>query len=81
MEEDWSQANDLAARNPKKLEEMKALFIDRIQEEQEPADWRRSVVDCAVPPGRCAGTDRSPNGPSMEPWLECRNPLRPSWER
>jgi len=25
---DWSQANDLALKNPKKLEEMKALFID-----------------------------------------------------
>ena len=28
IDEDWSQANDLAARNPKKLEEMKALFIE-----------------------------------------------------
>jgi len=28
IDEDWSQANDLAARNPQKLEEMKALFID-----------------------------------------------------
>ena len=27
IDEDWSQANDLAAANPKKLEEMKALFI------------------------------------------------------
>jgi len=27
IDEDWSQANDLAASNPKKLEEMKALFI------------------------------------------------------
>ena len=27
IEEDWSQANDLAASNPEKLEEMKALFI------------------------------------------------------
>ena len=28
IDEDWSQANDLAAKNPQKLEEMKALFID-----------------------------------------------------
>jgi len=28
IDEDWSQANDLALKNPKKLEEMKALFID-----------------------------------------------------
>ena len=27
IEEDWSQANDLAAKEPKKLEEMKALFL------------------------------------------------------
>jgi arylsulfatase len=28
IEKDWSQANDLAAKNPQKLEEMKALFIE-----------------------------------------------------
>jgi len=28
IDEDWSQANDLAAKNPQKLEEMKALFIE-----------------------------------------------------
>jgi len=28
IDEDWSQANDLAIKNPQKLEEMKALFID-----------------------------------------------------
>ena len=28
IDEDWSQANDLAAKEPKKLEEMKALFIE-----------------------------------------------------
>jgi hypothetical protein len=27
IDEDWCQANDLAARDPKKLEEMKALFL------------------------------------------------------
>ena len=27
IDEDWSQANDLAAANPQKLEEMKALFL------------------------------------------------------
>ena len=27
IDEDWSQANDLAATNPQKLEEMKALFL------------------------------------------------------
>ena len=28
IDEDWSQSNDLAAKNPEKLEEMKALFIE-----------------------------------------------------
>lgn len=28
IDEDWSQANDLAAQNPQKLEAMKTLFID-----------------------------------------------------
>jgi len=28
IDEDWSQANDLAAKEPEKLEEMKALFIE-----------------------------------------------------
>jgi arylsulfatase A-like enzyme len=28
IDEDWSQANDLAAKNPQKLEAMKTLFID-----------------------------------------------------
>jgi arylsulfatase A-like enzyme len=28
IDEDWSQSNDLAARNPEKLEEMKKLFIE-----------------------------------------------------
>jgi hypothetical protein len=28
IDEDWSQANDLASENPKKLEQMKALFIE-----------------------------------------------------
>ncbi|MDQ6473093.1 arylsulfatase [Flavobacterium sp. LHD-80] len=28
IDQDWSQANDLAAKNPKKLEEMKALFLE-----------------------------------------------------
>jgi arylsulfatase A-like enzyme len=28
IDEDWSQANDLAASNPQKLEEMKTLFIE-----------------------------------------------------
>ncbi|HLF98423.1 MAG TPA: arylsulfatase [Methylococcaceae bacterium] len=28
IDEDWSQANDMAASNPQKLEEMKALFIE-----------------------------------------------------
>jgi arylsulfatase len=28
IDADWSQANDLAAKNPQKLEEMKTLFID-----------------------------------------------------
>ena len=27
LDEDWSQANNLAASNPRKLEEMKALFV------------------------------------------------------
>ena len=28
IDEDWSQSNDLAAKNPQKLEELKALFIE-----------------------------------------------------
>jgi arylsulfatase len=32
IDEDWSQANDLAARDPQKLEEMKALFIEESRE-------------------------------------------------
>ena len=28
IDEDWSQANDLAASNPQKLEELKALFLE-----------------------------------------------------
>jgi arylsulfatase A-like enzyme len=28
IDEDWSQSNDLAAKNPEKLEELKALFIE-----------------------------------------------------
>jgi arylsulfatase len=28
IDQDWSQANDLALKNPKKLEELKALFIE-----------------------------------------------------
>jgi arylsulfatase A-like enzyme len=28
IDEDWSEANDLAAKDPKRLEEMKALFIE-----------------------------------------------------
>ena len=30
LDEDWSQAHDLAAANPQKLEEMKALFLDSL---------------------------------------------------
>ena len=33
LDEDFSQANDLAATNPKKLAEMKALFDERGEEE------------------------------------------------
>ncbi len=32
IDEDWSQANDLAASNPKKLEEMKALFLEQAKD-------------------------------------------------
>ena len=55
LDEDWSQANDLAAKNPEKLAEMKALFLIESDEEQEPSHWRRHVVHRDVPSGRRAG--------------------------
>jgi hypothetical protein len=46
LNEDWSQANDLAAKNPKKLEEMKLLFL------KNPRRTRtcRSAAACGPPP-------------------------------
>ena len=54
LDEDWSQANDLAAKMPEKLARMKELFLVESPEEQEPADRRRPVVHRIVSPGRCA---------------------------
>ena len=55
IDEDWSQANDLAASNPKKLEEMKALFIEESKKNKNLPDRRRAVVHGDVPSGRRAG--------------------------
>ena len=54
LEEDWTQANDLAAKMPDKLAQMKELFIDRGREEQGTAH-RRRPLDSRLPPGAAHG--------------------------
>ena len=66
IDEDWSQANDLAAANPQKLEEMKALFL------LESRRTRTFPLAAACGPRRCSirrtrPPRPSPNGPSMVP--------------
>ena len=51
LNEDWSQANDLAAANAGETCGDEGPLPDRIHEEQEPADWRRLVVHRDVPSG------------------------------
>ena len=53
LDEDWSQADDLAAKMPEKLAADEGPVPGRIGEEQEPADRRRPVDD-GPPPGRRA---------------------------
>ena len=51
IDEDWSQANDLAAANPQEARGDEGPLPDRIDQEQEPADRRRPVVHGDVPSG------------------------------
>ena len=51
IDEDWSQANDLAAANPAEARGDEGPLPARIDEEQEPPDRRRPVVDGDVPSG------------------------------
>ena len=51
LDEDWSQANDLAASNPRKARGDEGPLPARIDEEQEPSDRRRPVVHGDVPSG------------------------------
>ena len=55
LDEDWSQANDLAAREPEEARGDEGPLHRGIQEEQEPADRRRLVVHGDVPSGGRAG--------------------------
>ena len=75
IDEDWSQANDLAAKNPQKLGADEGPLHRGIQEEQEPSDRRRFVVhrDCFI--RRTPRHHRSPNGRSKRPSPACRSPL------
>ena len=51
IDEDWSQANDLAAANPAEARGDEGPLPARIHEEQEPAHRRRHVVHRDVPSG------------------------------
>ena len=53
MDEDWSQANDLAEKMPEKLAEMKELFY-RVRQEQRLAHRRRPVGPVLHPELRIA---------------------------
>ena len=72
LDEDWSQANDLAAKMPEKLAEMKRPVPGRIDEEQEPAD-RRRPVDAGPPPGGRASHRPTPSGRSAARSPGCRS--------
>ena len=64
IDEDWSQANDLAAKNPKKLDEMKSLFLV----ESHGTRICRSAAASGPPPcsiPRMRPRPLSRNGPSM----------------
>ena len=51
IDEDWSQANDLAANEPEEAGGDEGPLHRGIEEEQEPPDRRRPVVHGDVPPG------------------------------
>ena len=80
LDEDWSQANDLAAANPKKLEEMKLLFlVESTKNKNLPIGgglWSTALFHPEDAPA-----SPSPNGPSTRPSPACRNPPRPSSAR
>jgi arylsulfatase A-like enzyme len=80
LDEDWSQANDLAAANPKKLEELKLLFLlESTKNKNLPIGgglWSTALFHPEDAPA-----PRSPNGPSTSPSRGCRSPLRPSSAR
>ena len=57
IDEDWSQANDLAVRNPQKLEEMKMLFIEESKKYKNLPIGGGLWFNRTFPSGRCAGTD------------------------
>ena len=50
VDEDWSQANDLASKMPEKLAQMKELYLIEATKNQCVADWRRAL-DCAASSG------------------------------
>jgi arylsulfatase A-like enzyme len=71
LDEDWSQANDLAATNPKKLEEMKLLFCSNPRRTRT-CPSAAAVVHRHVPSRGRARLRRSRNGPSTPPSPDAR---------
>ena len=51
LDQDWSQANDLAAKMPERVAYMKNLFLVESAKNQKPSH-RRRTVDYRAPPGR-----------------------------
>ena len=49
LEEDWSQANDLAAKMPEKLAQMKEIFLIEAAKNKALADWRGPLDPDASP--------------------------------
>lgn len=43
IDEDYSQANDLAKKNPEKLKELKTLFMEESVANKKYAHWRRVI--------------------------------------
>ena len=80
IDEDWSQANDLAATNPQKLEEMKALFlIESTKNKNLPIGggmWSTAMFHPEDAPASSL-TEWTFDGPSRG----CPNPPRRSSER
>ena len=63
LDEDWSQANDLAAQMPEKLAQMKELFLIEAAQEQRLPD-RRRPVDPDPAPRAADLARRTPSGTS-----------------